>query len=85
MGDRPSADALRWNLDLGPRSAGRGHGRFARGASGFLCRDYKGKEADRLVTPIDPGVVSLVAEYMNPKPGKARKAERLAESVPLTP
>jgi hypothetical protein len=24
--------------------------------------DYKGKEADRLVTRIDPGVVSLVAE-----------------------
>ena len=25
-------------------------------------RDYKGKEADVLVTRIDPGVVSLVAE-----------------------
>jgi hypothetical protein len=32
------------------------------GASGLLCRDYEGKEADRLVTRIDPGVVSLVAE-----------------------
>jgi hypothetical protein len=32
------------------------------GASGMLCRDYKGKKADRLVTRIDPGVVSLVAE-----------------------
>ena len=32
------------------------------GASGFLCRDYKGKEADRLVTRIDPGVVSQVAD-----------------------
>jgi len=31
------------------------------GASGLLCRDYKGKEADRLVTRIDPGVVSLLA------------------------
>jgi hypothetical protein len=30
------------------------------GASGMLCRDYKGKEADRLVTRIAPGVVSLV-------------------------
>ena len=30
------------------------------GASGMLCRDYTGKEADRLVTRIDPGVVSLV-------------------------
>jgi len=28
----------------------------------LLCRDYKGKEADRLVARIDPGVVSLVAE-----------------------
>jgi hypothetical protein len=32
------------------------------GASGMLCRDCKGKKADRLVTRIDPGVVSLVAE-----------------------
>ena len=32
------------------------------GASGMLCRDYKGKEADRLVTRTDPGVVALVAE-----------------------
>src|ERR1035437_10148570 len=28
----------------------------------MLARDYKGKTADRLVTRIDPGVVSLVAE-----------------------
>jgi hypothetical protein len=32
------------------------------GASGLLMRGYKGKKADRLVTRIDPGVVSLVAE-----------------------
>ena len=32
------------------------------GASGLLVRGYKGKEAGRLVTRIDPGVVSLVAE-----------------------
>jgi hypothetical protein len=31
------------------------------GARRLLWRDYKGKEADRLVTRIDPGVVSLVA------------------------
>jgi hypothetical protein len=31
-------------------------------ASGLLVRGYKGKEADRLVTRIDPGVVSLVTE-----------------------
>jgi hypothetical protein len=28
----------------------------------MLCRDYKGKNTDRLVTRIDPGVVPLVAE-----------------------
>src|ERR1019366_9249273 len=32
------------------------------GTSGLLCRDYKGNGADRLVTRIDAGVVSLVAE-----------------------
>jgi hypothetical protein len=32
------------------------------GSSGLLCKDYKGKEADRLVTRIDPGVVAMVAE-----------------------
>jgi hypothetical protein len=31
------------------------------GESGMLVRGYKGKEADRLVTRIDPGVVSPVA------------------------
>jgi hypothetical protein len=28
----------------------------------LLVRDYKGKETGRLVAPIDPGVVSLLAE-----------------------
>jgi hypothetical protein len=32
------------------------------GASGLLVRDDRGKEGDRLVTRIDPGVVSLLAE-----------------------
>jgi hypothetical protein len=32
------------------------------GASELLVRGYKGKEADVVVTRIDPGVVSLVAE-----------------------
>ena len=36
------------------------------GASGLLVRDYKGKKADRLVTRIAPGVVSLVAELRGP-------------------
>jgi hypothetical protein len=32
------------------------------GASGLLVRDYKGKEADQLVTRIATGAVSRVAE-----------------------
>ena len=32
------------------------------GSNGILCRDYKGTQAARLVTRIDPGVGSLVAE-----------------------
>jgi hypothetical protein len=42
------------------------------GASGLLCRDFKGKEADRLVTRIAPGVVSPVAELR----GHERQAGR---------
>jgi hypothetical protein len=34
------------------------------GSSGILLRDYKGKEADKEVARIDPGVVSLVAELL---------------------
>jgi hypothetical protein len=32
------------------------------GATGLLCKDYKGNEADRLVTRIDTGVIALSAE-----------------------
>jgi hypothetical protein len=46
------------------------------GASGLLCRDYKGKEADRLVTPIDPGVVSLVAELLGQERQPAEEVEQ---------
>jgi hypothetical protein len=35
------------------------------GASGLLVRGYKGKEADRLVTRTDPGVVSLAANLLD--------------------
>jgi hypothetical protein len=42
------------------------------GASGLLVRDYKGKEADQLITRIAPGVVSLVAELR----GHERQAPR---------
>jgi hypothetical protein len=32
------------------------------GATGILCKDYKGQTADRLVAKIDPGVISLASE-----------------------
>ena len=62
MGDRASADSLRWNLDLVLDQRGADMADIPVGASGLLCRDYKAKEADRLVTRIDPGVVLMVAE-----------------------
>ena len=43
------------------------------GGSGLLVRDYKGKEADRLVTRIDPGVVSLLAELRGHEPQAAKE------------
>jgi hypothetical protein len=55
--DRPRADL---DLILGQRGADMAD--LPGGASGMLVRDCKGKEADRVVTRIDPGVVSLVAE-----------------------
>jgi hypothetical protein len=45
------------------------------GASGLLCRDYKGEEGDHLSTRIDPGVVSLVAELR----GNERQARNQAQ------
>jgi hypothetical protein len=45
------------------------------GGASLLCRDYKGKEADQLVTRIDPGVVSLFAELRG---HKRQAAEELA-------
>jgi hypothetical protein len=46
------------------------------GSSGILCRDYKGKEADRLVTRIDPGVVSLAAELRGHERQAAEELEQ---------
>jgi hypothetical protein len=46
------------------------------GASGLLVRHYKAREADRLVTRIDPGVVSLVAELRG---HKRQAAEELGQ------
>jgi hypothetical protein len=53
--------AARWP-GPGPGSAGADMADLSGGASGLLVRDDRGKEADRLVTRIAPGVVSLVAE-----------------------
>ena len=33
----------------------------------MLARSYKGKEADQLVTRIDPGAVSLAAQFGDPR------------------
>ena len=73
-GDRASADALRWNLDLILDQWAAEMADVPGGAS-LLCRDYKGKEADQLVTRIDPGVVSLFAELRG---HKRQAAEELA-------
>jgi hypothetical protein len=45
-------------------------------SSGILCRDYKGKEGDRLVTRIAPGVVSLVAELRSHERQAAKELEQ---------
>jgi hypothetical protein len=54
-------DHLRAGLDLILDQRGADMADLPGGASGLLARD-QGKKADRLVTRIDPGVVSLVAE-----------------------
>ena len=37
-------------------------GKIPGGSTEFLYKDFKGKEADRLVTRIDPTVIALAAE-----------------------
>src|SRR5450756_985194 len=54
-------DRLRAGLDLILDQRGADMADLPGGASGLLCHGYKGG-ADRLVTRVDPGVVSLVAE-----------------------
>ena len=34
------------------------------GATGILCKDYKGQAADQLVTRIDPGVISMATTLL---------------------
>jgi hypothetical protein len=46
------------------------------GASGMLCRDHRGKKTDRLVTRIDTGVVSLVAELCGHQSQAAEEVEQ---------
>jgi hypothetical protein len=76
MGDRASADSLRWNLDLILDQRGADMADVPGGASGLLVRGYKGREADRLVTRIDPGVVSLVAVLQGHERQAAERLER---------
>ena len=55
-------DRLRAGLDLILQQRGADMADLPGGTSGMLVRDYTGKKANRLVTRIDLGVVSLVAE-----------------------
>jgi hypothetical protein len=55
-------DRLRVGLDVILDQRGADMVAVPGGASGLLCRDYKGKEVTTEVHRIDPGVVSLVAE-----------------------
>jgi hypothetical protein len=57
-----SWDRLRVGLDLALDQRGANMADLPGGGSGILGRDYKDRRAARLVTRIDPGVVSLVAE-----------------------
>jgi hypothetical protein len=76
MGDRASADSLRWNLDVALDQRGADVADLPGGAGGMLVRDCKGKEAGRLVTRIDPGVVSLVAELRGHERQAAEELEQ---------
>jgi hypothetical protein len=65
-------DHLRARLDLILVQRGADMADLPDGASGLLVRDYEGKEADRLATRIDPGVVSLLAELPAMSGGRRR-------------
>ena len=55
-------DRLRAGLDRILDQRGADMADLSGGASGLLVLDYRGKDADWLVTRTAPGVVSLVAE-----------------------
>jgi hypothetical protein len=67
---------LRAALDLILQQRGTDMADVPGGASGLLMRDYKGKEADRLVCRIDPGVVSLLAELRGHERQAAEELEQ---------
>jgi hypothetical protein len=69
-------DSLRAGLDLILQQRGADMADVPGGASGLLVRDYKGKEADRLVSRIDPGVVSLLAELRGHERQAAEELEQ---------
>src|SRR5260370_1393375 len=46
------------------------------GATGMLCKDYKGKDADQLVTKVDTGVLAMSAEL---RALERQAAEELAQ------
>jgi hypothetical protein len=70
------APASTWSL-----TSGRGYGRRPRGASGLLARGYKGKQADRLVTRIAPGMVSLVAELRGLERQAAEELDQMSQAL----
>jgi hypothetical protein len=86
MGDRASADSLRWNLDLVLDQRGADMVDLPGGASGLLARDYKGKETDTGPRgaprrSIDPGVVSLVAELCGHERQAAEELEQMSQAL----
>lgn len=69
-------DSLRAGLELILQQRGADMADVPGGASGLLVRDYKGKEADRLVSRIDAGVVSLFAELRGHERQAAEELEQ---------
>jgi hypothetical protein len=57
-------DRLRAGLDRLLDERGADMAGLPGGSTGLLLRKYKGKKADRLVTRIDPAIISLVAELL---------------------
>jgi hypothetical protein len=53
--------------------------------AGCWRRGYKGKEADPLVTRIDPGVVSLVAELRAHERQAAEELEQMSQALNRAP